>query len=122
MAEDFSSPAGSKPGAAKGGQAAAPGYARGICAICCTRFEPEAEPGVPGVFGAFINVVYCPECQPAAEVTEQEALEATFKLVEAKLARLPGVPLTEQEAAEQRMTLIAGAIICKMMADNKKDE
>ena len=55
-------------------------------------------------------------------MTDEEALEVTFKLLEAKIARLPGVPLTEQEAAEKRMTVIAGAIICKMMADNKKDE
>ena len=55
-------------------------------------------------------------------MTDGEALEVTFKPLEAKLNRVPDGFLTEQEAAERRMMLIAGGIICKMMADNKKDE
>ena len=64
MADDFSSPAGSNPGAAKGEQPAAPGYAHGqaVCSICSAIFDPEAEPGITGVFGAFINVVFCADC------------------------------------------------------------
>lgn len=67
MGQNFSSTAGSNPGAVNGEQTTAPGNSGIICSACSIDFNPEKEGGIQAVLSCFISVAFCPTCAAALQ-------------------------------------------------------